>query len=133
MAGIKRDAADKWFSDCIRHRAGYACEHCHKQFLGLEQGFECCHIYGRANKSTRWYPGNCVALCSGCHRRFTEHPMDFTSWVYRHFGHGHVDLLFEKRREIFKTTKSVRTDISRHYRNEFRHMVKENSRDLVGY
>ena len=45
MAGIKRDSADKWFSDCIRHAAGYQCEHCHKGFGGLVQGLEIAKHY----------------------------------------------------------------------------------------
>ena len=112
MAGIKRDSADKWFSDCIRHAAGYQCEHCHKGFGGLVQGLEACHIYGRANKSTRWCAENCVSMCSGCHRSF---------------------ILREKKRAIFKTTKPIRLEIAKHYRQEFRRMVLENSTDLVSY
>ena len=40
---IRRDAADKWFSDVVRKKAGYVCEHCHK--VGARM--ECAHIYGR--------------------------------------------------------------------------------------
>ena len=133
MAGIKRDSADKWFSDCIRHAAGYQCEHCHKGFEGLVQGLEACHIYGRANKSTRWCVENCVSMCSGCHRSFTEHPIAFNDWLLAKFGEGRLDILREKKRAIFKTTKPIRLEIAKHYRQEFRKMVRENSTDLVSY
>jgi len=133
VAGIKRDSSDKWFSDCIRHRAGYMCEHCGKGFTGLEQGFECCHIWGRANKSTRWCADNCVAMCSGCHRTFTEHPLAFHAWLLEYLGQGHLDLLAEKKRQIFKTTHAVRMEIAAHYRVEFRRMVDMNTTDLISY
>ena len=130
---IKRDAADKWFSDCIRLRAGFQCECCHKGFPGLVQGFECCHIYGRANKSTRWDAGNAVALCGGCHRRFSEHPLEFNYWLVKYLGVGHLELLRERRNQILKTNKQLRMDIARHYREEFRRMERECSTDLVSY
>ena len=133
MAGIKRDSADKWFSDCIRHAAGYQCEHCHKNFEGLVQGLEASHIYGRANKSTRWCVENCVSMCSGCHRAFTEHPIAFNDWLLAEFGAGRLDILREKKRAIFKTTKPIRLEIAKHYREEYRRMVRENSTDLVSY
>jgi hypothetical protein len=130
---IKRDQADKWFSDCIRHRAGYQCESCHKGFAGLVQGFECCHIYGRANKSTRWATGNAVALCGGCHRRYTEHPLEFNDFLEGYLGSGHLDLLRERKNQIFKTNKVIRKEISAHYRAEFRRMVASGDTDLVDY
>lgn len=131
--GIKRDSADKHFSDCIRHRAGYQCEHCGKGFSGLVQGFECCHIFGRANKSTRWDTDNAVALCSACHRRFTEHPLDFHHWLSVYLGEAHLEILREKKNVIFKTTKAIRAEISKHYREEFRRMEAEGTTDLVSY
>jgi hypothetical protein len=55
---IKRDAADKWFSNVVRKKAGYVCEHCHK----VDARMECAHIYGRAAKSVRWSLDNAVCL-----------------------------------------------------------------------
>ena len=133
MSGIKRDASDKWFSDCIRHRANYRCEHCNKQFPGLVQGFECCHIWGRANKSTRWDAGNAVALCGGCHRHFTEHPLAYHGWLVKHLGEGNLALLAERRNMILKTNKMLRKEIAAHYRAEFRRMVSEGTFDLVSF
>ena len=130
---IKRDSSDKWFSDCIRHRANYSCECCGKSFNGLVQGFEACHIFGRANKSTRWCADNAVALCGGCHRRFTEHPLDFHDWLASHLGAGHMDLLREKRNQILKSNRTLRLEIAKHYREEFRRMEKEGANDLVSW
>tara|TARA_R110000803_G_scaffold13278_2_gene37568 strand:+ start:1262 stop:1663 length:402 start_codon:yes stop_codon:yes gene_type:complete len=131
--GIKRDSSDKWFSDAVRHRANYCCEHCHKGFEGLVQGFECCHIYGRANKSTRWSADNAVALCGGCHRHFTEHPLAFYDFLLEHLGQGHLDLLREKKNSILKTNRTLRLEIAKHYRSEFRRMGEERATDLVSW
>lgn len=133
MSAIKRDQADKWFSDCVRWRDGYSCRHCHKHFMGLVQGFECCHIYGRANKSTRWCADNAVALCGGCHRHFTENPLEFHAWLLKELGEGFLELLREKRNTILKTNKQLRKEISTHYREEYRRMVETDSVDLVSY
>ena len=130
---IKRDAADSWFSDCIRFRAEFQCQRCHRGFPGLVKGFECCHIYGRANKSTRWDAGNAIAMCSGCHRRMTEHPLEFHDLLTKILGVGHLELLRERRNKILKTNKQLRMDIARHYREEFRRMERECSTDLVSY
>ena len=50
---IKRDAADKWFSDVVRQKAGFVCQNCKKS----DARMECAHIYGRAAKSVRWSLG----------------------------------------------------------------------------
>ena len=130
---IKRDAADKWFSDCIRHAAGYQCQACHKGFTGLVQGYEACHVWGRANKSTRWCTDNCVALCGGCHRKYTEHPLAFHAFLVELWGEGHLELLNEKRNQILKTNKQTRKEIAKHYREEFRRMEKTGLTDLVSW
>ena len=40
---IKRDAADKWFSECVRLQANNTCQHTSKTNVTLD----CCHIIGR--------------------------------------------------------------------------------------
>ena len=74
MAGIKRDAADHYFSLCVRAKAGFKCEFCGKEFPGPDQGLHCAHIVGRRNASTRWSLDNAVSLCYYHHRYFTENP-----------------------------------------------------------
>ena len=59
---IKRDAADKWFSDVVRQKAGFQCEHCGKK----DGRMECAHIWGRAAKSVRWSMDNALCLCHYC-------------------------------------------------------------------
>lgn len=130
---IKRDAADKWFSDCIRFRAGYACECCGKSYGGPHMGLHCAHIFGRRNASTRWCTDNAVSLCFACHHRFGEHPIEFTEWVTARYGEGMIQILTEKKRAVFKTTAAIRKEIAAHYREQFGLMESDLAHTLISY
>ena len=130
---IRRDAADSWFSKCVRINAGWKCEHCHKQYGPSDTGLHCCHIYGRANKSTRWDMGNCVSMCYACHQRFTANPLDFHNWLHDYLGEGHMDLLRERRNKIFKTNKTVRAEIAKHYRQEYAKKEQDELYTIINY
>lgn len=133
--GIKRCPADDAFSNAIRMNRDFVCECCHiaggKKGSGLPQ-MECAHIYGRANKSVRWDTLNALCLCHTCHRRFTENPLDFETWLRGYLGQGYLDILNEKRNQIFKTTKAIRADIAKHYRGQVR-LLEAGPHDLVSY
>ena len=115
---IKRDAADKWFSDVVRSKANYTCEHCRK----TDSRMECAHIYGRRLKSVRWSLDNAVCLCHWCHRNFTENPVQFSDWLNQYFGEGHMDILREKKNGILKANDQVKKEIAKHYREEYKKM-----------
>lgn len=126
MAGIRRDTADKWFSDCVRERAAWTCESCKKYYPeGNRNGIECAHIVGRANKRLRWEPLNAVCLCTSCHMRYTANPLQFTQFVISKIGKLGHDILIEKAREILKVNDNLRKEIGRHYREELRRMQSE--------
>lgn len=118
---IKREACDKWFSDVVREKANYTCEHCKK----TDSRMECAHIYGRRLKSVRWSLDNAVCLCHWCHRDFTENPLKFTDWLNQYFGEGHMEILREKQRGIFKATPEIKKEISKHYRDELKLMGED--------
>ena len=126
---IKRDQADKWFSDVVRAKAGWTCEHCGK----TDSRMECAHIYGRRLKSVRWSLDNAVCLCHWCHRDFTENPLKFVDWLNQYFGEGHMDLLREKRNGILKANDLVKKEISAHYRSEFRKMEQDETHQPISY
>ena len=130
---IKRDQADKWFSDVVRAKANWCCESCGKEFGGRSSGLHCAHIYGRANKSTRWSLDNAVSLCYTCHRTYTEHPLDFKSWLDTYLGGGALDRLTEKRRAVLKTNKALREQISAHYKAEYDKMQSDDGYEPVSY
>ena len=127
--GIKREACDKWFSDCVRHRDHHTCLNCGKQ----EGQLDCAHIYGRAKKSTRWSMDNAVTLCRGCHMHYTEHPVAFTDWLTKLWGEGHMDLLREKANAILKTNKILRKEVSDHYRAEIRKAEQDPAYQIISW
>ena len=65
---IKREACDRWFSQCVRHRDQHRCQFC------FGEGTDCAHIYGRARKSVRWSMDNAVTLCRYHHQWFGSNP-----------------------------------------------------------
>ena len=126
---IKRDAADKWFSDVVRKKAGHVCEGCGK----VEGRMECAHIYGRSAKSVRWSLDNAVCLCHYCHMQFTANPLEFTKWLEETLGEGHMEMLREKWQVLMKTNKELRKEIAKHYREEFKKMDKDEKYEPISY
>jgi hypothetical protein len=126
---IKRDAADKWFSDVVRQKAGFQCEHCGKQ----DGRMECAHIWGRAAKSVRWSMDNALCLCHYCHKVFTANPLDFSVWLESHLGQGHLDMLREKWQVLMPTNKKLRAEIAKHYREEHAKMLQNEDYQPTSY
>jgi len=126
---IKRDAADKWFSDVVRKKAGHVCESCGK----VEGRMECAHIYGRSAKSVRWSMDNAVCLCHYCHMKFTANPLEFTKWLEDTLGQGHMEMLREKWQVLMKTNKLLRKEIAKHYREEFKKMDEDENYEPISY
>lgn len=126
---MKRDAADKWFSDVVRKKAAFTCEHCLKK----NERMECCHIFGRAAKSVRWSLDNAVCMCHYCHRKFTENPIEFTKWLETYLGQGHLEILREKWNTKMPTNKKLRLEISKHYREELKKMEQNELYHPISY
>jgi hypothetical protein len=125
---IKRCPADAAFSTAVRMSRGNTCEHCGRQDGQLELS----HIYGRRAKSVRWDTLNGLCLCHHCHMVFTENPIQFTQWLQQYVGQGYLDILNEKRNQIFKTTQAIRKDIAKHYRAQIK-LMEAGQHDLVSY
>lgn len=133
--GIKLDASDRAFSEALRLSRHFVCENCGVQ--GGKKGgdlpqIECCHIYGRRHSATRWDTLNCLAMCHTCHRTYTENPVAFTRFLEGYVGQGYLDIMNEKRQQIFRTTKAMRAEIAKHYRNEIK-LMEAGPHDLVSY
>ena len=74
---MKRDKFDRLMSNLIRERANWTCERCETYYPeGHRSGLEHSHIWGRAKHSVRWFPDNGLALCTGCHRHMSAHPIE---------------------------------------------------------
>lgn len=72
---IKRNIADKHFSDCVRKRSNWHCQRCGKDKSEKPQGLQCSHLIGRGHYGTRYDPECALALCSACHMYVTSHPV----------------------------------------------------------
>lgn len=65
---------------------------------------------------------NALSLCYKCHANYTSNPLDFNRFCEKHLGRTHLDILNEKRRFKLKTTKALRSEIAKHYREQFESM-----------
>ena len=80
----QRTAADRAFSLFIRKRDG-ACRAC-----GSTDGLQCAHVWSRRYHAVRFDERNAVALCRGCHVKFTHSQALWDGWCeenipeYRH-------------------------------------------------
>jgi 5-methylcytosine-specific restriction endonuclease McrA len=71
--------ADVLFSKLVRDR-DRACQEC-----GTVDNLQCAHLISRSYKSIRTNFDNAVALCRGCHTRYTHRPLEWREWVETRF------------------------------------------------
>lgn len=93
MFGIKRSLADKYFSDWIRERDEWTCQRCKTEYEKPNQGLHNSHFHSRRNKSTRFEPDNCIALCMRCHQHLGENPFEHCSFFLKRLGQERFDSL----------------------------------------
>lgn len=72
--------ADDLFSKYIRARDG-RCQKC-----GTDQNLQCAHIFSRGYGQIRYDLQNAVALCRGCHRFFTDRPIEWEFFIKEKIG-----------------------------------------------
>lgn len=93
MASVKIDKADKTFSLYIRTRDNWTCQRCSRRYDPPTQALHCSHFMGRGKEATRFDEENADALCYGCHRYFTAHPLEHVDWQIERKGQKTVDSL----------------------------------------
>lgn len=117
--GIKRWAADQWFSKCVRLSAPNGlCIACQRK-----PPTDCAHIIGRAVMSTRWCKANALPLCRGCHDHYGSQPLEFAELVDA-IDPKRREFLAVKRRGILKNNEATRKLISDHYREQYYRMER---------
>ncbi len=130
---IKRDKRDKIFSDLVRERANWTCEHCGKYFPeGARQGLHCSHLFSRRHRSTRWHPLNAFAHCFSCHKRLGENPVEFTRWAESRLGVHVVESLRARARSIVKWTRNDLEDLYARMKDSWESMQRERSNGKIG-
>ena len=129
-AKIKRTWTDTLFSNYIRERADWKCQHpkCDKEFDKNDgkqsRKLHCCHIgYGRGHIPTRWNEYNCLALCAGCHLWVDSHPFRSIWLLNQHFSL--YEILFVKDQYAEKRTRRINKEFEMKERKRIKILIKE--------
>ena len=124
MAKIKIKAIDKWFSKCVRERAGWACERCGAQHDSSSTGLHCSHYHGRGKWSTRVDPENCEALCYGCHSYMGANPSEHRQRIIDKLGAHRFEALQERANDTSRgrQAKKLEKEACKHFRDQYREM-----------
>lgn len=113
-----RSEADAAFSDYIRARAGYRCEHCGKQYQAKSNGLQCSHHFSRRHYNIRFDPDNAAALCHHCHNYwYSKDVPEAARWLEAKIGRERIERLIAlKNRPQKKPTASEEAAIAEKYR-----------------
>ena len=86
--------ADRLTSLIVRSRG--ACEACGESEY---RKLQCAHIVPRTFSATRTDEANCLCLCWSCHRKFTDDPFAWVTFVHQHIGEAEYERLRTKARD----------------------------------
>lgn len=81
--------ATKLHAELIRSTG--ECEHCFARPPQVQ--LQCAHIQGRKSSATRTQLRNAFCLCAGCHRMFTDKPLNFSRWITQTWAQEYRDEL----------------------------------------
>lgn len=88
-----RNKCDKLFSIFIRAR-DKVCVAC-----GSARNLQCAHVFSRRYLKVRWDERNAVALCAGCHVKFTHFPLEWEDFIIERMGQDEYTQLRADARE----------------------------------
>lgn len=139
---IKRNIADKHFSDSIRKAAEWKCQRCEKDYSDKPQGLQCSHFISRGHWATRYDPKNALALCAYCHNYVEGFPVahinlwrDIHGSIYgRDSSDAELNSLLQ-RQACDGRAQYARNNvkaISAHYRGESKRLDSELERKAKG-
>ena len=89
-----KEKATRLHSLIVRSK-GY-CENCGDAWQANGSKLECAHIVSRRFSATRTDLDNAFCLCSKCHFRFTEWPLEMAHFVLSKIGERKYEALREK-------------------------------------
>ena len=133
MAGIKRTAADSWFSLYVRARDNFTCQRCFKKFRAYEEGgdnrslmgLDNAHMFTRGHNMTRFEPDNCLSLCYGDHSYMDANYNEKRDLFIKKIGQKRFDELEVMSKISYKGVKKDQKMISDRFRVLFRQMLKD--------
>ena len=96
---------DSEFSKWIKARDNYTCQRCRREHATNSCGLHNSHYIGRSNRTVRWDPENCDAMCNGCHGWMeARKPTDYRDWKIAQLGEAGHDALLVRSRPVKKWT-----------------------------
>ncbi len=123
MAGIKRDATDKLFSDTIREASDYVCAKCEQNFRHDPGMFDCSHVKSRQYVSCRYFEKNALALCRSCHSKMASSPAEHIELYKRVRGEDDYQALLDHyNRTDIRLRKADKLAIRKHWKGELERM-----------
>ena len=135
MGAVRIRTADRWFSLCVRERAGWRCERCGTKCPDDKRmGLHCSHFHGRGKWATRFDPMNCRALCYGCHSYCGGNPDIHRAEMLAALGDGAYQILQERSQDerLGRLAKRSEPEIAKHYRAEHKIMLACRAAGEVG-
>jgi hypothetical protein len=87
--------ADKLFSEIIRSIG--ECENCYST-----EWLQCAHIISRRYSNTRTDLRNAFCLCAKCHRKYTDHPREFSKFITDTWAQEYYEDIYRKSQEVGK-------------------------------
>lgn len=126
---LKRTQADKWFSDCVRERANWACENCGKDHANDKQNLHCSHFVSRSHLATRYHPKNAMAHCITCHeylgggRWGGGNVAEFANHFDSIFSAKTRDMIRILSKDQFRKHKLYIKELSKFYRDQHKLML----------
>ena len=132
MGLIKITSGDKYFSLCVRERAGWTCDRCKEKYTPPTMALHCAHWHSRGNWFVRFDPSNALAMCMGCHL-FTQRERDeHRKTMLRYINEIELDrLAFDRNRPAYGVKKRV-SEIAKHYRAELAKMQQQRAEGVTG-
>lgn len=114
---------DEVFSQLVRERANWTCEHSGRYFAeGERQGLHCSHLFSRRHLATRWHPDNAFAHSYRSHQELGGNPVLFARWASERLGDGRIQMMEERYRSVRKYTPRDLEEMLEHYTQELRAM-----------
>ncbi len=130
---IKRDTADKLFSDLVRERAGWCCESCQRYYPpGRRQGLHCSHIFSRRHNSTRWHPQNAIAECFACHQKGAGDPVEHFLALETIIGREAIDRMRILSSGTLKVPDFYKKQIIKNLRAAHKRMMQQREDGVTG-
>lgn len=104
------DKMDDIARDACRSRG--RCENPTCKFKSLNYVLQWAHIVSRSYHATRWDANNCLCLCAGCHKYFTDRPLEWEEFIVGMIG---ASMLLEIKRKARLTPKMTRVELEEKY------------------